>query len=233
MLKLRPYQESAIQSIFEFFDRHNGNPLVSMNVGTGKSVVIAGLCQKVLEIDKFAKIIVAVSTKELVQQNYNKFVEMAPELDAGLFSAGLNKRQLGRLVTFCGIQSIYNKAENFGKTDLLIVDEAHQINKSQTGTWHKLINDLTAINPHLRVCGFTGSPWRTVEGDLIEGDGKLFDEIVFETNLIEMIDQGYLCPITNRPTTTRLTTDVMRLERHGRTENRTTNSWKRKSRNSS
>ncbi|NYZ70324.1 DEAD/DEAH box helicase family protein, partial [Endozoicomonas sp. SM1973] len=47
-MKLRPYQQEAIQALIEYFHRATGNPLICISTGGGKSVVIAAWCQLVL-----------------------------------------------------------------------------------------------------------------------------------------------------------------------------------------
>ena len=41
MLKLRPYQQSAIAAIYSYFEDKNGNPLVVIPTAGGKSLVMA------------------------------------------------------------------------------------------------------------------------------------------------------------------------------------------------
>ena len=42
MITLRPYQESALQDLWDWFERHDdGDPVVEASVGAGKSVMIA------------------------------------------------------------------------------------------------------------------------------------------------------------------------------------------------
>ena len=48
MLELRPYQREAIDSLYKYFNSANGNPLVVMPTGTGKSVVLAEFLREAL-----------------------------------------------------------------------------------------------------------------------------------------------------------------------------------------
>jgi superfamily II DNA or RNA helicase len=41
----RPYQTEAVQSIWTYFQAKQGNPVVAMPTGTGKSIVIARFLQ--------------------------------------------------------------------------------------------------------------------------------------------------------------------------------------------
>lgn len=46
-LQARDYQTAAVQSIYDYFGKAAGNPVVAMPTGTGKSVVIAEFLRSV------------------------------------------------------------------------------------------------------------------------------------------------------------------------------------------
>ena len=48
MLTLRPYQQAAIDAIYDYFAENNGNPLVVMPTAGGKSLVMAAFIEGVL-----------------------------------------------------------------------------------------------------------------------------------------------------------------------------------------
>lgn len=195
---LRWYQKRAVERVFEYFGKQGGNPLIVLPTGTGKSLVIAEICKQVCEMDRSARIIVATHVAELVAQNYAEFVSYYPDADAGIYSAGLNRKQSGRKVTFGGIQSLCRSPGDFPAIDILIVDEAHTIPHSSEGTWREFIADLRLANPYLKVIGLTATPYRMKSGMLHKGDDALFDDIVFEYNVLDAVKEGYLCEITNK-----------------------------------
>ena len=96
-------------------------------------------------------------TKEIIKQNSDKLRAVWPNAPLGIYSAGLNSRDLDD-ITFASIQSVHNRANQIGRIDLIIVDECHLLPPKQEGTYRKLIDDLLQINPALRVVGLTGSP---------------------------------------------------------------------------
>ena len=208
MLRLRPYQQECVDEIYKYLAATNENCLCVLPTATGKSVIIGEFCRRAISYDKHVKIIVATHSKELVAQNAAKLRALDKNLDVGMFSAGLGRKQRGRQITFAGIQSIWKHAESFPSTDILVIDEVHTVPKSETGTWKKFILGLTAKNPHLRVVGLSATPFRMTHGKIYgTGDDVLFKEICYEYDIIDAIEQGYICPITNRPTETHLTTD--------------------------
>ena len=198
-LKLRPYQEKAIEDLFAYWDSGKGvAPLVILPTGAGKSLLIASFCERVLKESPYVRIMVCVHSRELVQQNHDELKACWPEADTGIYSAGLNSRDLKNRIIFAGIQSVYNKIFKFPKIDIVIIDEAHAIPRSADTRYGKFIADLKLANPHVCIFGTTATPFRTETGLLTEGDGRLFDGVAHVTEIKTLIDQGYLVPIISK-----------------------------------
>lgn len=71
--------------------------------------------------------------------------------------------------------------------------------------------ELRSLNPGLRVGGLTATPYRTGEGPIC-GPDKMFQKICFEAFTGDLITEGFLCPITNKPPTTgAVNTDSIRI----------------------
>ena len=145
MIKLRPYQEEAIESTLKYFQEEEGNPLIVLPTGTGKSVVIADFCKRILTQWPDTKILVITHVRELIRQNYEELKGFWPEAPAGINSAGLNKRDYDPSIVFCGIQSVYGKASRFTKVDLVLVDEAHLIPRKTNTMYQKFLNNLKRL----------------------------------------------------------------------------------------
>jgi DNA repair protein RadD len=216
MLIDRPYQTEAVESIWNYFRSGNiGNPVVAMPTGTGKSIVIARFCQSALTAWPQTKILVLTHVKELIQQNYEKMMMLWAFAPAGIYSAGLNRKDLGAAITFAGIASVAKIWAMFGKVDLIIVDEAHLVSPTDATMYRAFIAGLKSINPHLKVIGLTATPWRLGHGritDPVEVKGKLepalFTDVCFDITGLEafnrLIAEGYLCPLVPRRTRTLL-----------------------------
>lgn len=209
MLQARDYQSYAIQTIWDYFSSgKTGNPLVAMPTGTGKSVVIALFAMGALRAFPQTKIQVITHVKELIQQNYDKFITVWPTAPAGIYSAGLSRKDVHNNVIFGGIGSVAKKAHLFGHVDLLIIDEAHLVNVKDATMYNKYIQALKQINPKLKVIGLTATPWRAGHGSIVED--SLFNNICCDMTGIDafnwLIDQGYLVPLV--PAKTHFTLDT-------------------------
>jgi DNA repair protein RadD len=66
----------------------------------------------------------------------------------------------------------------------------------------RFIQDLLAINPDMRIVGFTATPYRTDSGRLDEGDERLFTEVVYDYGIANGIRDGYLSPLVSKATDT-------------------------------
>jgi DNA repair protein RadD len=210
---LRPYQSEAIEAIYAYFGEKEGNPLVVLPTGTGKSLVIAEFCARTLSSWPDTKILVVTHVRELIRQNLEEMLTLWPAAPAGVNSAGLGRRDTRQPIVFCSIQTVHSKAHLFDKVDLVLVDEAHLIPRTSSTMYRKFFDALRVGNPHVKVIGLTATPYRLDSGLLNEGDEALFDDVAYEAKLLDMIDQGYLSPLISKATATRL--DVTGVGRRG------------------
>lgn len=198
-LDLRYYQTDAVDAIFNYFESNSGNPICILPTATGKSLVIAEFTRRAMEYPD-TRIVVATHVKELVAQNYLEFYNCCPEIPAGVHSAGLKKKDMHQSVLFCGIQSIFRKAFDLGRVDILIIDEAHTVPKTGEGMWLTFIAALKVSNSHLKVIGMSATPFRLDTGLLIDGDNRIFTDICYEYPLLQAVNDGFICPPVPKPT---------------------------------
>jgi DNA repair protein RadD len=197
---LRDYQQRTIDQLYDWFSRGNrGNPCLVLPTGSGKSVIIAALCRDALQQWPETRVLMLTHVKELIEQNHAKMLAVWPRAPVGIYSASLGRKEIGEPITFAGIQSIRKKAQRIGHIDLIIVDECHMINHADMGGYRQLINDLTEINPHLRVIGLTATPWRLGHGRICDGDA-LFDDLIEPVSIEELIYRQYLAPLHSKQT---------------------------------
>jgi DNA repair protein RadD len=204
-LSLRPYQRAAIEALYDYFAASVGNPLIVMPTGTGKSVVIAGFTREAIAAYGDTRVLVLTHVKELIQQNFMALLRAWPEAPAGIYSAGLSRRDIHAQILFAGIQSIHRHARQVQRCDLVLIDEAHLLGRGDSGMYRSFLAQLNEINAGLlKVVGFTATPYRLDSGMLHEGKDRLFTDIAFQVPVLDMIQQGYLCPVVPKQTTTQL-----------------------------
>lgn len=213
MITLRPYQQDAIAAVKAYWDNGGGNPLVEMATGTGKSMVIAELTRSLMAEYPAMRVIMLVHVRELVQQNFMALLKVWPDAPAGIYSAGLGKRDAHHRITFASIQSVFRRADQLGQRDLILIDEAHLVPAKGEGMYRQLLDEIHARSPHARVCGFTATPYRLDTGRLDAGSARLFDETVYRYGIAEGIEDKFLSPLVSKAGLTEI--DVSGVQRRG------------------
>lgn len=204
MIELRPYQEEAIEAIYSYFADAGGNPIVCLPTASGKSVVIAEFIRRAISEWPDTNVLVLSHVAELLTQNYAELIGVWPEAPAGIHSASLNRRDIRSQIIFAGIQSIHRKAYDLPRIDLVIIDECHLVGNKASAMYRKFLNNLTKCNTWLKVIGLSATPFRLGSGLLTEGNDALFSDIVYDADMLKLIEQGYLAPLVCKGTETRL-----------------------------
>ena len=212
-MMLRDYQQRAIDMLYEWFEAGNdGNPCLVLPTGSGKSHIIAALCKDVLRRWPDTTVLMLTHVKELIEQNAEKMRQYWPGAPMGIYSAGIGKKQLGEPITFAGIQSVRNMADQLGSVDIVIIDECHLVSHKDEGGYRKLLKDLQAINQNLRVIGLTATPYRLGHG-LITDKPALFDALIEPASIEYLVLNGHLSILRSKVTRTKL--DVADVHKRG------------------
>jgi len=123
-----PFQTEAMYAVLNYFEQNStGHPLCCLPTGTGKGSLIAMLIDYILFNWPNQRILQLVHTKELVRQNYDDLLNLNELAPAGIYCAGLDRKETANSVVFGSLGSVRNNVEAFGHRDLVIVDEAHSI----------------------------------------------------------------------------------------------------------
>lgn len=211
-MELRPYQKAAVQAVFDYLcapDKAGKNPCVEICTGGGKTLVFSQIVKETVE--KWGgRVLVLTHVKELIEQGAEKLRLFCPNLAIGVYSAGLGSRDTQNQVVIAGIQSVYKRAEELGRFDLVLIDECQLLPRSGEGMYRTLLAALKAQSPHLRVVGFTATPYRTGSGPLCTPDGILND-ICFATSIRLMIQDGYLSKIRSKVSKHAVDTDALSI----------------------
>lgn len=198
--KPRDYQDDAIVKTLKYINDGGSGGLICLPTGSGKASYPAFLLERLFKTKPFTRAMMLTHRKTLIEQNYETLKKVWSNAPCGIYSAGLKRKDSYDQITYAGIQSVYKKADLFGKIDIVVVDEVHLISPKSETMYGKFISELRANNPNLVLIGMTATPFRLDSGMLIDGD--LFDDIIVDRTLggefTWFLDQGYLCEIHAR-----------------------------------
>ena len=204
MYKLRSYQQESVDETINHFKLSNDPALIVLPTGAGKSLVIAELARVAR-----GRVLVLAHVKELVEQNHAKFESYG--LTAGIYSAGLNRKDIEQKVIFGSIQSVANASNDFFQHfSLLIIDECHRVSLEGDTQYFQVITKLREINPDLCILGLTATPYRLGMGWIYEynsykkimriqnkngeNSGRFFKRCIYELSIGYMIKNKFLTP---------------------------------------
>ena len=137
-LRLRPYQEKAVQTVESALQQGKSRLLINMATGTGKTLVARALIYRLLKSGLFKRILFLVDRVALAEQAFNKFDEFPIENSLKLsqiYSINSNDDfnvQSNTKVQIATVQGLVrklfsdNNVLSSGMFDCIIVDEAHR-----------------------------------------------------------------------------------------------------------
>ena len=170
-MELRPNQIEPVRKGIEYFSEKKPQPsLIIAPTAFGKSIVIASIAKGVGE-----RLLVIQPSKELLEQNYNKFINLGGE--ASIYSAALGEKEIGN-VTYATIGSIVNIATKFKELGItkVIIDECDRYPREPNGMLRRFLKGAGITH----TLGLTATPLKlqTNMGD----DGMPFSKLVMLTN---------------------------------------------------
>jgi superfamily II DNA or RNA helicase len=175
---LRPYQETAVARITEELQT-NRSTLLVMATGTGKTRVFGEIAHR-----HRGRALVLAHRKELIDQARDRISEITGER-VGIERA--ERSSYGERIVAASKDSLHEaRLKAFKPTDfsLVIVDEAHH---AVADTYRRIIDYFSVA----KVLGVTATPDRLDERAL----GQVFDSVSFVYEILDGINDGYLCPI--------------------------------------
>lgn len=195
-MQLRPYQDAATAAVYQHLAERDDNPCVVIPTGGGKGVIVGKICDDVVTRWN-GRILVLTHVKELVDQNATQAGRFLSPLLVGVHSAGLKRRDIDHPVIVAGIQSVYQKACDLGRFDIVLIDEAHLIPPDGEGMYQTFLRDARVVNPRLRLIGLTATPFRLKDGPICT-PGNLLNHVCYEVGVKELIRDGFLSPLVSK-----------------------------------
>lgn len=184
-MQLRPYQIEALQAVHDAFERGIHRQLLSLPTGAGKTVVFAELVRQ-----RPGRTLVLAHRDRLIEQAHAKLSTVIDKQELGIIKGPVN--HVGARTIVASVQTLGAKSGKRLATlepfDTIIIDEAH---RSAAPGYLRVLE--RAFDPsRTLLLGVTATPNRT---DGI-GLSKVYDEIVYSVDILSMISQGYLAPLT-------------------------------------
>lgn len=198
-MKLRDYQQEAVDAVFSYWERapstpeRPASPLIVMPTGSGKSPTLGETTRRLVQ-DFGCRVLIATHRAELITQDAKAVRSIWPMAPVGIYSAGLNRKEIDQ-ITICGVQSMVRGVSKLGHIDVVIIDEAHLLSPEDATSYQRMIADLRATNPDMRVLGYTATPYRLGQGYLTEGENALFTAVAYDVDVKRLIRDGWLSPV--------------------------------------
>ncbi len=201
MYTLRPYQQDAVDATLNHFRKESSPAVIVLPTGAGKSLVIAELANVAR-----GRVLILTHVKELVEQNHAKYESYGKS--AGIFSAGLKRKESQYKVIFGSIQSVANAEDNFfNEFTLLVIDECHRVSMDTDcdlggSKYKEVIDKLKKRNPKICILGLTATPYRLGTGFIYEyhlpskmiksSAERFFKKCIYELSIGYMVKNKYL-----------------------------------------
>jgi len=181
-IALRDYQEEAVGAVLGRYREGVKRQLLVLPTGAGKTVVAAEIARRLGE-----RVLFLVHRDELVWQAVEKFGIVWPEASCGVVKGP--RRELGRQVTVASVQTA-SRPEHLARLGagygLVVCDEAHH---AVAPSWQRVLERVRAGEDGL-LLGITATPARS---DRV-GLGGVFEEVVYEKAIMDLVRAGYLVP---------------------------------------
>lgn len=195
MINLRYYQQEALDAIYNYFLTHeNGNPIVALPTGTGKSILPAAFIQSIMRQWPNQRFGMITHVKELIQQNADELLNLWPTAPLGIYSAGLKRKDIAHPIIYGGVRSMIRHPDLFGRFDIIFIDECHLLSADSEGEYQTLLAFLKLINPRLKIVGMTATKYRMGMG-LLTNNG-IFTDIIYDKTdyegFNELLSAGFM-----------------------------------------
>ena len=198
-MKLRDYQLEPVAIGIEFFNTPKMAPsIIVAPTAFGKSIVIAYIAKGINE-----KVLVIQPSKERLEQNYNKLINLGGK--ASIYSASMGEKEIGD-ITYATIGSIINIAWKFRELGItkVIIDECDRYPRDKNGQLRKFIDGMKASH----VLGLTATPLKLQTNMSETGPysklvmltnrskhGAFFKHIIHVSQIEEIVKMGFWAPL--------------------------------------
>lgn len=174
MIQLRENQPEPIRKAIQFFREPKPKPsLIVLPTAWGKSILTAFVARETQD-----KLIVLQPSKELLEQNYSKYINLCDGwANAGIYSASFGRKEIQE-VTYATIGSIKNLGAEFKRLGFtkMLIDEAHLYPREADSMLGRFLQDSGITH----VLGITATPVKLQTNR--DRDGGTFSKLVMLTS---------------------------------------------------
>src|SRR5438067_5248006 len=178
----RPYQYEAVAALLAAAARGVQRPLLVLPTGTGKTIIFALLVQR-----RGGRALILAHRDELIQQAVDKLHLVDPTLSLGIVQAAHDELTAPTVVA--SVQTLSRRtrlARLVPDFQTIVIDEAHH---APAPTYRRILDYCRAWHPDGPLAvGVTATPERGDHHSL----RPVFDRIVYQKTLLEMMQAGYL-----------------------------------------
>src|SRR5712664_1720906 len=178
----RPYQHEAVAALLAAAARGVQRPLLVLPTGTGKTIIFALLVQR-----RGGRALILAHRDELIQQAVDKLHLVDPTLALGVVQAERDEHTAPIVVA--SVQTLSRRprlARLVPDFQTIVIDEAHH---APAPTYRRILEYCRAWRADgPLVVGVTATPERGDRQSL----RQVFEGIVYQKTLVEMMQAGYL-----------------------------------------
>lgn len=179
-MNLRPYQQTCVDATLDGYREHRRQMIV-LPTGGGKTIVMGEICRRLAP----HRVLCLAHRDELIQQNAEKIFRVSHR-KVGIEKASMEATRNDEVVV-ASVQTMIRRlgkwrADDFG---LVMIDEFHH---AASDTYRRIIDHFGEA----RLLGVTATPSRSDKKSV----ASLVDNIPYEQNIFDLVEQGFLSPIT-------------------------------------
>lgn len=174
MRQLHDYQASAITKVRHSLATGHKRPMLQLATGGGKTIIASDIVRSALEKGK--RVCFTVPAISLIDQTVERFGQEGIT-DIGVIQADHPLTDSRAPVQVASVQTLSRRM--LPGTDLVLVDEAHQM--------HKAVFTWMAQCPNLPFIGLSATPWT-------RGLARHYDDLIVAATTADLIKREFLSP---------------------------------------
>ena len=197
MLAMRDYQRAAVEAVERELRQGVTRQLIVLPTGCGKTVVFCHIARR-----RRGRALILAHRTELLDQAEEKLRLIWPEARVGRIQAE-REQMAGCDVVVASVPTLSRPARLArlrASFSTVVVDEAHH---TAAESYRRILEALVDGQPGVLLLGVTATPDRADGKPL----GPVFQKIVYQRTLLQMIAAGYLCDLRARRIYTHVSLD--------------------------